>query len=175
VLAGAWAGYNRALEARPILIKALTSLVGFAIGDLLAQKFLGGGGDVDLRRLLRMASFGLLFHGPSGHYFYGFLDRLIAGKGVAQVVSKVAIDQVLWAPIFTAVFFVYLGATEGKSRQQIVDKVKKDTWTGVTTSWKFWPIAHTINFALVPTQHRLLYINTLQVGYNVILSIIGNK
>lgn len=114
-------------------------------------------------------------HGPSGHYFYGFLDSAIAGKGVAQVVSKVAIDQVLWAPIFTAVFFAYLGATEGKSQRQIVEKIKNDTWIGVKTSWKFWPAAHTINFALIPTQHRLLYVNTLQVGYNMILSLLGNK
>jgi protein Mpv17 len=94
---------------------------------------------------------------------------------VVQVASKVAIDQVLWAPVFTAVFFGYLGLTEGKSQKQIVDKIKNDTWTGVTTSWKFWPLAHTINFALVPTQHRLLYVNTLQVGYNMILSLLGNK
>ncbi len=32
-----------------------------------------------------------------------------------------------------------------------------------------------INFSFVPTSQRLLYINTLQVAYNVILSILGNK
>lgn len=175
VLGAAWTGYNSALDSKPILTKAVTSLIGFALGDLLAQKFLGDGGDVDVKRLLRMASFGLLFHGPSGHYFYGALDRVIVGKGVAQVVSKVAIDQVLWAPIFTSVFFAYLGVAEGKSKDAIITKIKNDTWIGVKTSWKFWPAAHTINFALIPTNQRLLYINTLQVGYNVILSMLGNK
>jgi protein Mpv17 len=173
----AWAGYNRALESKPILTKALTSLVGFLIGDLLAQKFLADGGDnaIDLSRLARMSSFGFLFHGPTGHYFYGFLDRLIPGKSAINVASKVAIDQVLWAPIFTACFFAYLGATDRKSVQQIVDKIKKDTWTGVSTSWKFWPLAHCINFALIPTSQRLLYVNTLQIGYNIVLSAIGSK
>lgn len=172
-----WHAYNNSLESSPIMTKALTSLVGFFLGDLLAQKFLTNDGSksLDKGRLARMASFGFLFHGPSGHYFYNFLDRFIPGKSPVNIVSKIAVDQLLWAPVFTACFFVYLGVTERKSRQQITDKVKNDTWTGVTASWKFWPLAHAINFALVPTQQRLLYINTLQVGYNVILSLIGNK
>ncbi len=33
-----WAAYNRALTARPVLVKALTSLTGFTVGDILAQK-----------------------------------------------------------------------------------------------------------------------------------------
>jgi len=32
-----WAAYNGALDKKPILTKALTSLAGFAIGDFLAQ------------------------------------------------------------------------------------------------------------------------------------------
>lgn len=177
IFASLWANYNSALESKPILTKALTSLVGFFLGDLLAQKFLSksDGAVIDKARLARMASFGFLFHGPTGHYFYNFLDRLIPGKTALNVASKVAIDQVLWAPVFTACFFIYLGIAERKSQQQIIDKVKNDTWTGVTTSWKFWPLAHAINFSLVPTQQRLLYINTLQVGYNMILSLIGNR
>jgi hypothetical protein len=32
-----WAAYNDALDKKPLLTKALTSLVGWALGDLLAQ------------------------------------------------------------------------------------------------------------------------------------------
>jgi protein Mpv17 len=35
--------------------------------------------------------------------------------------------------------------------------------------------AHTINFAFVPPAQRLLYINSIQIGYNVFLSFLGNK
>lgn len=34
-----WAAYNAALEKNPLLVKALTSLTGFTVGDVLAQKF----------------------------------------------------------------------------------------------------------------------------------------
>lgn len=176
VFSSIWTAYNTRLDRAPITTKACTSLIGFLLGDLLAQKFLGEkGAAVDLARLARMASFGFLIHGPTGHYFYSALDRLIVGTSPIKVASKVAIDQVLWAPIFTAIFFSYLGFAERKPVEDIVAKVKNDTWTGVTTSWKFWPLAHAINFGFIPTTQRLLYINTLQVGYNVILSILGNK
>ena len=32
-----WAAYNESLEKKPLLTKALTSLAGWALGDLLAQ------------------------------------------------------------------------------------------------------------------------------------------
>ncbi|PXF45402.1 Protein sym-1 [Gracilariopsis chorda] len=176
VFTAIWNGYNASLEKNPIITKALTSLVGFFLGDLIAQKFLGEkGADIDKARLARMASFGFLIHGPTGHYFYSALDRVIVGTAPLKVASKVVIDQVFWAPIFTALFFGYLGVAERKSFEQIKEKVKNDTWKGVQASWKFWPLAHTINFAFIPTAQRLLYINTLQVGYNVILSLLGNK
>lgn len=171
-----WAIYNSRLACYPITTKAITSLIGFFIGDLVAQKFLGDAdAPINWARVARMASFGFLLHGPTGHYFYSMLDRFIIGTSPIKVASKVVIDQLLWAPVFTALFFSYLGFTEGKSLDEVIDKIQRDTWIAVKTSWKFWPLAHTINFAFIPTSQRLLYVNALQIGYNVILSILGNK
>lgn len=132
-----WHSYNKCLEKNPIATKAVTSLIGFLLGDLLAQKFLGDKeADLDYGRLARMATFGLLLHGPTGHYFYGALDRLIVGTGPLQVAAKVAVDQLCWAPIFTVMFFTYLGAVERKKVKDIKEKIQNDTWDGVTASWK---------------------------------------
>lgn len=38
-----------------------------------------------------------------------------------------------------------------------------------------WVPAHTVNFAFIPPSQRLLYINTIQIGYNIFLSFLGNK
>mmetsp|Transcript_911 Transcript_911/g.2497 ORF Transcript_911/g.2497 Transcript_911/m.2497 type:complete len:274 (-) Transcript_911:1458-2279(-) len=170
-----WNAYNAQLVARPILTKALTSFVGFALGDILAQNLLNKNAPFDSQRLLRMSLFGLLVHGPTGHFFYNALDRVINGTEAWKVVTKVAIDQILWAPIFTVMFFAFIGALEGKSVDNIVSKVKRDTWSGVTGSWKVWPLVHTINFRFIPTAQRLLYINAIQIVYNVFLSFLGNK
>ena len=89
--------------------------------------------------------------------------------------TKVFIDQTIWNPIFGVMFFGYLNFTEGKSMQTFVDKCKSDLQTAVMGSWAVWVPAHTINFRFVPPQQRLLYINCVQIFYNVFLSFIGNK
>ena len=45
-----------ALEEQPLLLKALTSLVGFALGDILAQLFIQKTDPFDYARLFRLAS-----------------------------------------------------------------------------------------------------------------------
>ena len=69
-------------------------------------------------------------------------------------------------------FFGYLNSMEGKSLEDYTNKVKADPKTAVMGSWAVWVPAHTINFA---SSQRLLYINTIQIGYNVFLSFLGNK
>jgi protein Mpv17 len=170
-----WTKYNSLLDTNPILAKGLTSLVGFSCGDILAQKFINKGEDFDVARLLRLASFGLLLHGPTGHYFYGALDGAMPGTGAVTVATKVAIDQIIWNPIFGSVFFTYIGLTEGKSLSEIKTKLDNDLMAAVKGSWTVWPIAHAINFRFIPSSQRLLYINSIQIGYNVFLSCIANK
>ncbi|KAL7463417.1 hypothetical protein ACHAXS_003787 [Conticribra weissflogii] len=175
-MSGLWARYNAMLEAQPLLTKALTSLTGFTIGDILAQNFVNDDGKpYDPMRTLRLGSFGFLIHGTTGHYFYGFLDSKLPGTKPTTVATKVLIDQTMWNPIFGLMFFGYLNVTEGKSLDDYKNKIKADLKTAVMGSWAVWVPAHTINFAFVPPSQRLLYINSIQIGYNVFLSFLGNK
>jgi protein Mpv17 len=171
-----WARYNKILEAQPLLTKAFTSLIGFTAGDVLAQNFIGEEGEsYDVMRTIRLGSFGFLLHGTSGHYFYGFLDSKLPGTKPVTVASKVAIDQFFWNPIFGCMFFGFLNFAEGKSAADLQKKLSQDLKTAVMGSWAVWIPAHTVNFAFVPPAQRLLYINTIQIGYNVFLSFLGNK
>uniref|UniRef100_A0A6U0S6P1 Peroxisomal membrane protein MPV17 n=1 Tax=Eucampia antarctica TaxID=49252 RepID=A0A6U0S6P1_9STRA len=175
-MSGIWSRYNKLLDAQPLLTKALTSLTGFTLGDILAQKFVNeDGAPYDIMRTIRLGSFGLLLHGTTGHYFYGFLDSKLPGTKPVTVATKVAVDQFFWNPIFGCLFFGYLNAAEGKSFEDYKLKLKSDLQTAVMGSWAVWVPAHTINFAFVPPAQRLLYINSIQIGYNVFLSFLANK
>lgn len=165
--------YQEALDSKPILTKASTSLVGFAVSDAMTQAFIEKG-DFDLKRLVKMASFGFLLHGTTGHYFYNFLDSVMAGATPAFVAAKVAIDQTLWAPCFMVMFFTYMMLFDG-TPELIATKCKNDIFTAVKGSWMTWIPAHTINFAFVPSDMRLLYINAIQIFFNMFMSVIGNK
>jgi protein Mpv17 len=174
IFAKAWKTYNEKLESDPLIMKMLTSFTGFALGDIIAQTLITKG-DFDFFRLFRLASFGFLIHGSTSHYFYGFLDGKIPGTTAPVVASKVFIDQVLWNPIFGIMFFSYVAALESKGLQYVIDKTKNELLTQVTGSWKVWPIAHTINFRYIPSSQRVLYINSIQIGYNCFLSLISNR
>ena len=175
-MSGIWAKYNAMLEAQPLLTKALTSFTGFTIGDMLAQKFVNDDGKpYDVMRTIRLGSFGFLIHGTTGHYFYGMLDSKLPGTAPKTVATKVLIDQTIWNPIFGLMFFGYLNICEGKSFEDYTKKIKADLKTAVMGSWAVWVPAHTINFAFIPPSQRLLYINSIQIGYNIFLSFLGNK
>jgi protein Mpv17 len=167
-----WNAYVRALEEKPLIAKSCTSLVGFLLGDLLAQLFIVKTG-IDYKRLATLSMFGFLWHGPSGHYFYNWLDGVIPGKDAKAVFSKVAFDQLIWCPIFMTVFFTYLGLLAGDSFGVIGNKIKADLFTAVQGSWKVWPFVHAINFRFIPNKFRMIYINSVQIGFNMFLSVLG--
>jgi protein Mpv17 len=170
-----WSSYEDALEENPILVKACTSLIGFSVGDFLAQKFVSKSPEFDYYRLARMASFGFLFHGTISHFFYNKLEDVIPGTTTIPIIKKVFTDQVLWAPIFTFVYLTWMGVTSGLSPAAVGEKIKTDLIKGVVGSWSVWPLVHAIGFKFVPLRQRLLYINCIQIGYNVFLSMLGSN
>ena len=228
-----WKRYEQLLEETPLLMKALTSMTGFALGDILAQKVIQKVDSFDILRLLRLASFGFLVHGTTSHVFYGWLDGKFPGTSAQVVFAKVLVDQVFWAPIFGMMFFRYVAAAELNGIGNVFDKMKDELVTQVgcvpvpegrhrqrrhisadaatarrpsldgahstksalpdlkalcvasvrpracarqvTGSWTVWPLAHAINFRIIPSSQRVLYINTIQIGYNCFLSLIANR
>ena len=140
---------------------------------MLAQKAVEGKEEWDVARTARAATFGALWHSPSGRYFYGFLDRMMPGSDEGGL-RKVGIDQIAWNPIFGIVFFTSLGLMEGKSTDEIQTR-SNDLPTAVTGSWAYWVPAHFVNFRFIPGEQRLLYINCMQIMYNIFLSFLGNR
>lgn len=59
-----WKSYTDLLDKKPVFVKSMTSLVGFALGDILAQVI--GGQSYNLPRTLRMVLFGIIMDGPVG-------------------------------------------------------------------------------------------------------------
>jgi hypothetical protein len=81
-----WRGYNNALKSQPIVTKSLTCAAAFAVGDVMAQvctrpaKFDRLLASLDAMRTARLALFGLMWSGPTGHAFYSWLDKVRAAN-----------------------------------------------------------------------------------------------
>lgn len=157
-----------------ILSKSVTSFVGFALGDLLAQAFIQGNGFFDWARFFRMGTFGFFIHGPLSHTFYGGLDGKLPGRGAWVVFTKVVIDQLCWKTILGISLFLYSGLLEFQGFSYVLQRLGACFLPQVLGSWAVWPAAHAVNFWFIPSSVRVLYINTIQIMYTCFLSVLAN-
>lgn len=104
----------------PEVFKFLVSRAGGMLGDGLAQ--LASGEPFDVARNMRMASYGLLIGGPSGHMWHKFLDATLmphAPKSTRAVLSKLAADQLAFAPLANVALFAFIECTKGTPHQTL--------------------------------------------------------
>lgn len=90
------------------------------LGDAIAQYATDM--PFDVIRNLRLSMYGLLVGGPSGHYWHALLDSQIMPsrpQSPAAVLLKLAADQLLFAPLATAIFMAYLKCAEGLPTEAI--------------------------------------------------------
>jgi protein Mpv17 len=123
----------------------------------------------DAKRTARWASAGLLIHGP--YFYYGF-SRIDNYFGTATsfgiVLQKTVTAQVvLFAPYLT-LLFSYMGVVEG--HPDITQKVKQQVPNAFIVGAFYWPVANSLNFALVPASLRVPYLAAAAGFWNGYLS-----
>ena len=117
--------------------------------------------------------FGLILYGPASRAWYGVLDQYvypeIADSPIA-VTAKTALDQLIWAPILITGLFAWDLQCKGENMsEELPGKLNRDLLNTLKVNWTFWPVFHLINFRFVSPADRILYINCVQVLYNVFL------
>jgi hypothetical protein len=132
-LAGAWASYNEALGANPLLVKSVTAGVILGAADLAGQKIQssasGQDKPIDVGRFARFAFFGFILQAPWNHFYYLALDGALPPTEepwTPTTAIKTVIDQFIQAPIFTVLIFCFLGFLEGKSSEEIKNQLDND-------------------------------------------------
>lgn len=171
----AWRSYIQVLDSSPVRTKVATSTAAALLGDALAQYISRPrqkAWKYDWGRTARLALFNGAFMGPLGHFYYQLLDARVgahAMKAPQTIAKKVAIDQLLFAPICTCIFYAYKCASEGRAGEFFKELDQKFVPTMVA-NYKLWPAAHIFNFAFVPPNQRILYANVVSVLGTYVLS-----
>lgn len=75
------------------------------------------------------------------------------------------------APVATGLFIYHMQAMDGNVKVDW-NAFSSKLVLSLSAAYKLWPIAHTINFGLIPNHYRVLYINLVAIGWNSILSTI---
>lgn len=63
---------------------------------------------------------------------------------------------------------------EGKDLEGTKDELKEKLWPTYVFNLKVWPLLQLINFTLVPVHLQVLYVNFMQIWWNVYLSFMKN-
>ncbi|KAG0168658.1 Protein required for ethanol metabolism [Apophysomyces sp. BC1034] len=123
-----------------------------------------------------MAAFGGIVAGPVLSNWYRFLELNVkASTPFKTLAAKVAIDQCAFAPVFIGVFFSAQGLFEGKSVNEIKDKLQVGYTTALISNYKLWPAVQFFNFNFTPLNYRLMVSNLVALGWNAYLSTVNQK
>lgn len=104
------------------------------------------------------------------HLWYNFLDKRLPGRTIKRVAQKVVIDQILFSPVCISIFFITLGVLEKSKVSTVKAEIIQKGWLLYAAEWMIWPPAQVINFYWLPTRYRVLYDNTISLGYDVYTS-----
>ncbi|XP_064612381.1 peroxisomal membrane protein 2-like [Liolophura sinensis] len=168
------ADYNRNLQKRPVLTKAVTSASIAALGDIISQALFPSPHTKHRfwwRSTFAYATFGFLFNGPLIHHFYIWLDKLVpAGKKPGTGIKRVLFDRLILAPPYLLLFFYVVAILEGLGSDVAIQKIRDTFWTALKMNWRIWTVFQYINVNYVPLQYRVLVTNMVSLIWTVYIA-----
>ena len=162
--------YGNVAKRRPLITQVVTAGVLTTAGDILAQKIENRPCGYDIKRTAVMSTLGFCYFGPLVATWLGVLRRLNW-----RVLPTVVCDQLCFAPFASASFVFLHPILSGKGIKKAKEIFKTTYLTILTSSWLCWTPAQLINFAFVPFQFRMLYIQSVSLGWNSFLSYFSNQ
>jgi len=103
---------------------------------------------------------GCAIFGPINHYWYTFLDKLIVGTSLKNVVKKVIVDQ-LSLPIPITVFFTAMSIMRAKP--DVFEELKAKFLSTYIYGSILWPTTQFFNFMFIPRANRVLFIGFIEL------------
>ncbi|GLV39187.1 pasang lhamu [Carabus blaptoides fortunei] len=127
-MSAVWKVYQRSLGKYPILTQAIQTGLLMGTGDLISQTIIEKKtfSNINWVRTAQFTSVGLFIGGPGLRTWYGILNKYVGSQGTTVVLKKVALDQLLFAPVFIGVLLGTIGAMQGQSIEDNINNLKRD-------------------------------------------------
>ncbi len=166
------------LERHPLLTKSLTASSISLLSNLVSQTTSGQQQPPEVpqkgrcqrkynrRELLKYLLFGLLWVGPSSHFWQNALERLIPRRPRetrgSWALRKMLCDQLCFGPVGNVVFISFIGyAIQGLGVGGTIRKVREEYVATQVSGWLVWPLASVCNQYYVPIELRVGFLNVV--------------
>lgn len=158
--------YTHLLRQYPVITKSVTSAILSALGNLLSQGIQArktAKEDVGLDHigLLHYAVYGLCVTGPVSHYYYQLVELVLPASVPLSTIKRLLVDRLIFAPAFLLLFFCVMTILEGKTMQDLKDKLTRSYWSALKMNWRIWTPFQFLNINFVPVQFRVLFANVV--------------
>jgi len=171
-------GGTQFLFKKHLLMTNLAISAGLsATGDSIQQhyeKIKDPERNYNFRRTLNMSTAGVTIGGVC-HFWYLWLDRFLPGRTFSIALKKMLLDQIICSPVTIGTFFVTLAVVEKSSADEFLEELRSKSWRLYLAEWVIWPPAQMINFFFLPLRYRVLYDNTISLGYDVYTSYVKHE
>ncbi|KAG9129821.1 hypothetical protein Leryth_016026 [Lithospermum erythrorhizon] len=128
------------------------------------------GESYDLLRTSRMAGYGLLLLGPTLHYWFNFVSKILPKRDLVSTLKKMALAQTIYGPFMTVVFFSGNAALQGERGDAIIARLKRDLKPTMINGVMYWPLCDFITFKFVPVHLQPLVSNSFSYIWNVYMT-----
>jgi hypothetical protein len=111
--------------------------------------------------------------GPAATKWYQFLQKKINLRtNIQTTAARVMADQTIFASTNMFLFLSSMSIMEGSDPRE---KLKKSYVPGLKANWLVWPAVQSVNFTMVPLEHRVLVVNIVSLGWNCFLSYLNSS
>ncbi|KIX03365.1 uncharacterized protein Z518_06917 [Rhinocladiella mackenziei CBS 650.93] len=165
--------FHRTQVKRPYTVQLCTTLTTYLCGDLLAQDI--GGELYDPTRTLRMLTIGAIAAIPGYKWFLFLGQNFNFSSKFASIVTKVLVNQAVFAPVFNTYFFGMQALLTGEPILGVIARVKAAVPVSVVNSLKLWPAVTAFSFWFIMPQYRFMFSGIFAVAWQAYLSYLNRK
>ncbi|KAI3003335.1 hypothetical protein CBS147346_5475 [Aspergillus niger] len=166
-----WYSYSQ--SRRPYATQLCLTPLIYCVGDFSAQMI--GDDDFDYRRSLRSILIGLVIAIPSREWFLFLGRRFNYSSSSLSLGVRVAVNQLLYTPLFNVYFFAFHGILSGEGIMGAVERVKNTVPTSIPRSFIYWPFVTAFNFTYVAPQSRSVATSVFAIFWQSYLSWLNNS
>ncbi|KAI1960976.1 hypothetical protein LOZ58_003462 [Ophidiomyces ophidiicola] len=131
----------------------------------------------DFERLTRFMAYGF-FMAPVQFQWFGFLSRafpVTKQHATLPAMKRVAMDQLIFAPIGLVCFFTFMTVAEGGGRRAISRKLQDVYIPTLKANFILWPVVQILNFRLMPIQFQIPFVSSIGIAWTAYLSLTNSS